>query len=300
MKTFACLLCAAMLSLIAIAQTPKRQSAAQAEKPTAKSPGILSGNPVRYVYKQADTVTLAIHVYAPAGGAASTPAIVFFFGGGWNSGGVGQFQHQARHLASRGMTAILAEYRTLHSAGTPPQTAVADARSAMRYVRANAAKLGIDPDRIAAAGGSAGGHLAAAAAYVTKFDDPKDDPKVSAVPDALVLFNPVIDNSEKGYGYERVRDCWRDFSPMHNITAGNVRPTLFMVGSKDNLIPTATAYEFQRICEQAGGRCDLKIYEGAPHGFFNYNGKKAGSADFYGQTLQQADDFLISLGYLGK
>jgi acetyl esterase/lipase len=254
---------------------------------------------LRYRYKQIDTVSLCIYVYKPAKAAAPTPAIVFFFGGGWNSGDVRQFMTQAEYFAARGMTAILADYRTFKRAGTPPPVAVTDARSAMRYVRSHAAELGVDPARIVASGGSAGGHLAAATAYVTAFDDAADDLAISPAPDALALFNPVIDNSEEGYGYDRVKERWRQFSPMHNITVANVRPTLFMLGDGDKLIPVATARRFEQICVEAGGRCDVKIYEGAGHGFFNYgNRRKAGSPDFYVMTLKDADDFLVSLGYL--
>ncbi len=218
------------------------------------------------------------------------PAILFFFGGGWQNGSISQFYRQAKYLASRGMTAILVEYRTESSAGTTPIESVMDAKSAMRFVRTNAAGLGVDPDRIVASGGSAGGHLAAATAYVTAFDDPADDLSVSPRPQALVLFNPVVDNSEKGYGYERVGERWAEFSPMHNITAQNAVPTLFMLGSRDNLIPVSTAEEYARVCRQAGGRCDVKIYEGGKHGFFN--------VDYYSPTLDQMDAFLVDLGYL--
>ena len=91
---------------------------------------------------------------------APTPAIVFFFGGGWSQGTVTQFTPQAKHFAERGMVAILADYRVFRRHGTTALEAMADARSAVRWVRANASKLGVDPNRIVAAGGSSGGHIA--------------------------------------------------------------------------------------------------------------------------------------------
>jgi len=289
--------------------------------PAAGANNTHEATPAKYVYKQTDSTSLCIYVYRPGGGqpggngktaantnantgsnagtsSGATPAIVFFFGGGWISGTPSQFVHQAEYFAARGMTAILVDYRTFDSAGTPPTISVADAKSTMRYIRGHAAELGIDSKRIVAAGGSAGGHLAAACAYITSFDDPHDDTKVSSAPDALVLLNPVIDNSENGYGYDRVQAYWRDFSPMHNITPANIRPTIFMVGDRDRLIPVATAEEYQRICTEAGGRCDLKIYPGGEHGFFNYDNRKPTGPDFYSLTLQDADDFLVSLGYI--
>ena len=110
-------------------------------------------------------VTLNLHVFTPPGHQPShqRPAIVFFFGGGWVDGSASHFHPQCEYLASRGMVAISAEYRVKNLHGTTPQECVKDGKSAIRYVRQNAAALGIDPNRIAAGGGSAGGHVAAAA-----------------------------------------------------------------------------------------------------------------------------------------
>jgi acetyl esterase len=154
-----------------------------------------------------EDVNLKVYIFNPANHkpADKTPAIVFYFGGGWVGGTPTQFAMQAKHLAARGMVAICAEYRTKKSHKTTPFECVMDAKSCMRWVRKNAKDLGIDPKRIAAAGGSAGGHLAAATATLTDFDEDKDK-SVSCKPNALVLFNAVFDNGPKGYGYSRVKD----------------------------------------------------------------------------------------------
>jgi acetyl esterase/lipase len=214
---------------------------------------------------------------------------VFFFGGGWKGGTITHFYPQAEHLSKRGMVAIAVEYRTKTGHGTDPRACVMDAKSAMRWVRSHAKELGIDPNRIAAGGGSAGGHMAAATATLTKFDEPGEDTSVSCIPQALVLFNPVFDNSEKGYGYERVKAYWKDFSPMHNLKKG-MPPTVVFLGTKDKLIPVSTAEEFKKIMESNGDRCDLHLYEGQPHGFFK-------DAKFK-ETLAEMDNFLVSIGWL--
>ena len=115
-------------------------------------------------YKEASGAKLFLHVFTPEGHKATDarPAIVFFFGGGWNGGTPKQFEPHCQYLAQRGMVAITAEYRVKSRNKTSPFECVADGKSAVRFVRANAAKLGVDPKRVAAGGGSAGGHVAAA------------------------------------------------------------------------------------------------------------------------------------------
>ena len=122
-----------------------------------------------------------------------------FFGGGWNSGKVTQFKPHAEYLSSRGMITVLADYRVKTRHQSNLFDAVADAKSAIRFLRQNSKKLNIDKEKIVASGGSAGGHLAAAVASVSGLNDPKDNLKVSAKPNALVLFKPVFDNGPAGY-----------------------------------------------------------------------------------------------------
>ena len=113
---------------------------------------------------------------------------------------------------------------------------------------------------------------------------------------ALLRFIPVIDNGENGYGHERVREFWEDFSPLHNISSPP--PTLFLLGDNDNLIPVGTGVAFQKAIEDAGGRCDLHIYPTGQHAFFN-PGRPAGNGkEYYEDCLQKMDDFLVSLGFL--
>jgi acetyl esterase len=246
------------------------------------------------VYKQADTTNLKLFLYYPTERADNDQhaAIVFFFGGGWNGGNINQFEPHAKYFASQGMVAILADYRVRERHGTTPFDAVSDAKSVFRYLRQNAAFLGIDPDRIAGSGGSAGGHLAAAAAMVPGLDDPADDLTVSPGPNALLLFNPVFDNGPDGYGFERIGDRYREISPIHNIQPGNP-PTIVFLGTNDRLIPVSTAEKYKDKMMAAGNVCQLFLYDGKGHGFFNYRHTKS-----YLETLAQSEIFLISLGYI--
>lgn len=244
------------------------------------------------IYKSVGTTDLEMRVYSPDATKfeGARPAIVFFFGGGWINGTITQFEGQAEALCELGMVAVLADYRVSTRQGTTPYECVKDAKSAVRYVRANASAMGVDPDRIATSGGSAGGHIAAATALIESYNEESDDLSVSCVPNALVLFNPVVDNGPAGYGYERIGDNYKDFSPLHNIDS-SVPPTLFMVGAADDLIPVEMARYFAKSIERVGGRCDLTIYEGQKHGFFNGKAYKM-------VTLERAIEFLKSLGYI--
>lgn len=247
--------------------------------------------PAIITYKKVDTLQLNLQVYKPAGFDAGKkyPSIVFFFGGGWINGNIGQFKKQALYLASRGMVTVLADYRVKSRHKTTPFEAVADGKSAVRYVRAHAAELNIDPNRIAAAGGSAGGHVAAAT-DLTRLDEPSENLSVSSRPNALVLFNPVFNNGPGEYGHERIGDRYPEISPYHNITKG-AAPTLVMLGTSDKLVAVKTAEAYKAKMIEAGSRCDLILYPGEPHGFFN-------KGEAFNKTLQETEKFLKSLGYL--
>jgi acetyl esterase/lipase/lysophospholipase L1-like esterase len=245
------------------------------------------------IYKRVEGRELKLLIEKPATWKAADqrPAIVFFFGGGWVSGTAEQFRKQSEYLATRGMVGIRVEYRTIPKGEKgPPVVCCADAKSAMRYVRAHAKKLGINPKRIAASGGSAGGHLAAFTALVDGLDDPKDDLKVSCKPDALVLFNPVFNNGPGQWGHERVGDRFLEFSPAHHITKG-APPAIVFLGDQDKLIPVSVLREFESGMKKSGARCDAHVYPMAGHGIFNRE-------PHYTLTLIEADKFLASLGWI--
>lgn len=220
---------------------------------------------------------------------------MFFFGGGWSGGTPTQFEQHSRYLAKRGMVAICADYRVKSRQKTSPRECVADGKSAIRWVRANAARLGIDPDRIAAGGGSAGGHVAATTGMVNGLDDPEDEnASVSSKANALALFNPVYDNGPKGYGNSRVKEWFPLISPAHNISKDDP-PAIIFLGTKDNLIPVATAEKFKADMKAVGLKSELHLYEGQKHGFFNES--KGGTKNFF-DTLRKTDAFFVGLGYL--
>lgn len=259
-----------------------------------------------HVYKQAGETPLKLYVYDPPAGAADAlqqpprPAIVFFFGGGWSGGTPEQFAPHARYFASRGMTAILSDYRVKTRHGVLGVECVRDAKSAIRWVRQHAQDLGVDPDRIVAAGGSAGGHLAACTALLDEFDEPAEDAAVSSRPSALVLFNPALSfdpelakTNKRMAGYSRRMGVEPlRLSPAHHVDK-DIPPTLILVGTEDFLLDGVR--QFVDRAQAAGAPCKLELYDGRTHGFFNHG--RGDRKDFLA-TTESMDRFLESLGYV--
>ena len=259
---------------------------AQRQRPTLTEAKVLTAD---HVYKKTPEGELTLHCFLPADWKPTDqrPVIVFFFGGGWKNGSFEQFVPQSQYFASRGIVAISADYRILNKHKTKPDKAVEDAKSAIRWVRANAATLGIDPEKVIAGGGSAGGHLAAATALVTKFDA-ADDAKASAVPNALVLFNPFLNGTGRTIEGSDGSNIAEAISPTLFLKKG-APPTILFFGTSDALAEHGR--EFIVKAKPLGVRAELYTAEGLPHGFFN-------RSPWCEATARQADRFLTSLGYL--
>jgi len=249
-----------------------------------------------HTYKSVDGVTLRLHVFKPHGERSEpTPAIVFFFGGGWRQGSVNQFVPHAEHLSNLGMTAIIADYRVLFRHGSTVGEAVSDAKSAIRWVRSHADELNIDPELIAAAGGSAGGHLAAATATIAGYDAPREDLSISSQPNALVLFNPAVNTGRIGDSRQaQFPGDAEALSPYHQV-GGNFIPTLIMHGHDDTTVPYSDVVDFCDKVTRLAGDCRLIGYEEATHGFFN---KGRENDRWYQPTMAEMVHFLAGLGFL--
>ncbi len=296
---FLCLLavCAGAVEKTSPEASPRRAAMAY--------PPRLPGSTV-VTYKTVGDTKLALYIFNPEGhkAADARPAVVFFFGGGWTSGSPVQFEQQCRYLASRGMVAITADYRVASRQQAKAVQCVADAKSAIRYVRAHAKELGVDPKRIAAGGGSAGGHIAACTGTVPGFDESGEDAAVSSVPDAMVLFNPALTlapidgNDFGGFGArlpaERLGAEAVAISPTHHVKAG-APPTIVFHGKADSTVPFATVEVFAAAMTKAGNRCEVAGFERQQHGFFNFG---RGDNSMFLATLTETDKFLSTLGWL--
>ena len=244
-------------------------------------------------YATVASAKLNLYIFDPPQKSTPRPAVVFFFGGGWHHGSPVQFEQHCRRLASLGFVAITADYRVESRHQSKIPDSILDARAALRYVHANAARLGIDPARIAAGGGSAGGMLAAVAGTI---------PKTTVA--ALVLFNPdlifaPVPGDEALAAWSANRTARPIFggvdgvsiSPWHHVSK-NSPPTLILHGKADTTVPYASIESFAAKMKQAGARCDLIGYEGETHGFFNY---KPGGTPAFTDTLKKAEAFLLSV-----
>ncbi len=251
------------------------------------------------VYKTVGERKLALNFDYPPDWKPSDkrPAIVFFFGGGWTSGTPAQFKPQAEYFAKRGLVCARADYRLRARDGVTPDKCVEDAISAMRWVRSHAAQFGIDPNRIVAAGGSAGGHLAACTFFLEGIDAPGDDKSVSPKPNAMILYNPVLDlvavRSERvvrgGHYFAGVDDTTlKRISPALYLRK-DMPPTLLMDGTKDWLNSQLRA--FVEKAKSMGAPIEAWYAEGQTHGFFN-------KQPWIEKTTAEADAFLCRIGYL--
>lgn len=247
------------------------------------------------VYKAIGDVKLDAHLLYPDGHKPSDrrPAIVWFHGGSWYEGRWDYCLRFCGHFRSKGMVIVMAEYRLYDRHGTNPIDCIADAKSAIRWVRSNASRLGIHPDRIVAAGFSSGGHLAASTALLERFDEPTEDRKISSAPNAALLFSACV---------EPTLDPWYNFmtqpisepkdgSPSHNVKPG-APPMILFHGTGDGSCSFGAAEAFAQKMRQASNRCELRPFKGRSH-FFLLAGDKDRT-----EVLNEADRFLVSIGFL--
>lgn len=293
-----------LLSLLALAAVLTQATPAQGQtsrgttKPLDFVGQLAAGlEPTRtVVYKKVADRELVLHVFEPAGHLPTDERACFLVihGGGWAGMEPRRMFPFAHHFARLGLVGISVQYRLSNpKTGFSVFDCVKDARSAMRHVRAHAGELGVDPQKIIASGGSAGGHLAAATALFDGVNEATDDLEVTPVPNALVLLFPVIDTSSEGYGNAKIGARWREISPLHQVRAG-VPPTLIFHGTGDTTTPFKGAKAFHEAMRKAGNRCELEVNEGGVHGYLMR------SQESFDDALRKTEAFLVSVGFLGK
>lgn len=248
------------------------------------------------VYKTVDGIDLDVHLFRPGDLLSGRrAALVWFHGGSWSEGAWYWCLGLCGRFVSEGMVVIQVEYRVHDRHGTTPLESVADAKSAIRWVRANADRLGVDPDRIVAAGFSAGGHLAAACAVLEGFDEPGEDRMVSTQPDAVILASACVDPTQDPW-YRRIvggKGAPEDGSPAHHVRPG-LPPMLALHGTGDRMCPFPVLAEFAGRMREAGNTLEVEAFEGRPH-FFLWQ-----SREDRARALDRTVAFLDSLGFVTR
>lgn len=249
------------------------------------------------IYKRVGDVELAAHVHSPSLAGEGRVGVVFFHGGGFRFGTPLQLAPHCSRLAERGHVAVTMQYRLCEANAANAADLVADAKSAIRWMRANAQRFGVHPNRVVAGGASAGGHLAACTALVEGFDSPGDDMDVSCVPDALAMFNPVLDVLALPHDgvSQKIHEVFgadeEALSPMQHVRSG-MPPSVLFQGTDDVLTPLEDARRFRDAMAACGNTVLLHEYAGQAHGFFN-----AGVDDnkWFEDTMARLERFIDSL-----
>lgn len=228
-------------------------------------------------YGQGGDVSLQLDVYAPKGLKQQAPGLVFIHGGGWKGGKREDYHYYGVRFAEKGYVVATITYRLRDVALYP--AAVQDAKCAVRWMRKHAATYHIDPDRIAVAGGSAGGHLSMMVGYssdVPDFEGTGGHNDASSRVQAVVNLYGAVDLTTPyarshslvtnfiGKSYDEAPDVYKAASPLTYIS-GDDPPTLTFHGTLDDLVPITQADTLDAKLNQLGVSSRYERIEGWPH-----------------------------------
>ncbi|MDP3403049.1 MAG: alpha/beta hydrolase [Brevundimonas sp.] len=251
-----------------------------------------TGHPVE-AYKAVGGVDLDVHIFRPANAPTErAPAILWFHGGSGDTGAWSQCPAFCQRFRELGLVVLQVEYRTYQRFDSTPLDALADARSAVRWARTNAARLGLDANRIAVAGFSTGATLAAQTLTVDGFDDPDDDLTVRAQSDAAVMVSGCYAPETDAY-YRRVLEGSADLaslSPAARARPG-LPPSLVIHGGADRVCEFDAA---ERFVTTAAGSARLTALPDQSH-FFVFSSPPARR-----EALDATTAFLTEVGWVDR
>lgn len=261
------------------------------------------------VYAKHGTREMHLDLFAPKDAAGALPTLVVVHGGGWVKGNKRGFHALAQEFARRGYVAAAIEYRLAGEAKFP--AAIHDCNAAVRWLRANAKKYHIDPERIGAIGGSAGGHLVglmAAGSHVPKLAGEAGPQGQSHVLQAGAVMAGPFDltsariaelsrtktdfytNQWLGKTIDEAPELYELASPITHITA-HTPPILFLAGEEDNPARNAeTREKLQHLKIETG----IAVYSQGKHGCWNQHPWFQRMIDdmdaFFARTLNKLND----------
>jgi acetyl esterase/lipase len=271
-----------LLTGAALAQTPKAAPKADATRISAEIIGSLESHP-DLVYARHGERELQLDLWRPKAAKEPLPAIICIHGGGWFKGERGSMANLAQALAVRGFVTATISYRLSGEAKFP--AAIQDAKAAVRFLRAGAAKFGIEPGAIGVTGLSAGGHLAAlltTSGGVTELEGEGGHSAVSSAVQAGIAMGAQSDLlSERiaelsarpddpfyrtflGASQAENRSVYALASPRHHLDKADP-PLRFMTGELDD--PSTHAEAMRADLAQLGIATGLTVIPKAPHAF---------------------------------
>jgi pectinesterase len=289
---------ALVLSLLPVAA--QEQAEGRSLPPTKISPAIEAAVETHadLVFARNGERAMLLNLYRPKGAKRALPAIVCIHGGGWHKGDRRHHAHIAKALAARGYVTVSIDYRLSDEAIFPAH--IHDCKAAVRWLRANSRKWGINPRSIGATGSSAGGHLAALLATsggVKELEGQGGNAGLSSRIQAAAPMGAQSDflserNRKKsaeagiwqkflGGTQEEVPETYQLASPRHHLD-GDDPPIFFLSGEFDD--PSTHAVEFREDCRAFGVPSKHLVIPGAPHGFLT-------KQKFFDSAVGQLDTF---------
>jgi len=237
------------------------------------------------VFGTGGDMDLKLDIYRPRPGSTKRMATIHFHGGGFAGGNKESLAERIRPYAALGYTAIAAQYRLSGQAGYP--ALVHDAKAAIRWVRANAGKLGIDPARIGVVGYSAGGYHALFTAGTgdrPELEGSGGNAGVSTKVAVCLAYYPATNVPANMLPAGSDAAAQKAANALTYVAAG-FPPTAIFHGMKDTTIPIENSKRLVQQFQDANVPVEFHAYEGVPHVFDS-------NPEFAVLTAQLADLFM--------
>jgi acetyl esterase/lipase len=241
------------------------------------------------IYKTLNNIELEAHIFYPEGhnNTDKAPVYAFFHGGGWAVGIPEWGYTNCKRYQDKGMVSISFEYRLIDIHGSNIINCIEDVNSAILWIRQNAGELGIDPNKIVAAGFSAGGHLATATATLDGFTLNEDG--FNSKPNAFVAHSASYNTTKSSFFRRQSNGNAETISTFHNAKKG-MPPAILFHGTNDHLAPINEFTEFRDKMEALNNDFDYKIFQNVGHFF--------GDSKASEEVRELTDQFLQKLGYI--
>jgi acetyl esterase/lipase len=224
------------------------------------------------IFGKGGDIDLPLDVYHPAAENAKRMAVIHLYGGGFFTGSKQGVATSARAFAGQGYVGIASTYRLTGQAHWPAQ--IEDTKAAIRWTRANADRLNIDPDKIAVAGYSAGGMLALFAAGTgdrPEFEGAGGNAGVSSKVAACVAFYAATRATPNLFPEGAAEQAMLAAASPGTYISADFAPTIFLHGMADTTIPYTSSVDFFNKLHEAGVKVDLHLLQGAPHAYEGRN-----------------------------